>query len=115
MAANKRPVSRYRRNLRQNVCPLYGREVRFPKQTPSQDYYSTKLRSDRANVDFAGFLSVIIRSMKDSIFIASTPDSLDLSVQIKAPMERAWWALTTAEGAEQWGAGPARFDATEEG
>ncbi|HVQ44296.1 MAG TPA: SRPBCC domain-containing protein [Candidatus Saccharimonadia bacterium] len=34
---------------------------------------------------------------------------------IKAPLEKVWQALTTAEGAEQWGAGPAKFDATEDG
>lgn len=34
---------------------------------------------------------------------------------IKAPVAKVWWALTTAEGAEQWGAGPARFDAVEGG
>jgi len=34
---------------------------------------------------------------------------------IKAPLEKVWWALTTAEGAEHWGAGPAKFDCIEGG
>jgi len=40
---------------------------------------------------------------------------IDLSYTIKAPVAKVWWALTTAEAAEQWGAGPAKFDATEGG
>jgi len=31
--------------------------------------------------------------------------------EIKAPRSKVWWALTTAEAAEQWGAGPATMDA----
>jgi len=42
-------------------------------------------------------------------------DALDLSLQIKAPIERVWWAFTAADGAEQWGAGPAKFYPTENG
>lgn len=34
---------------------------------------------------------------------------------INAPIEKVWWALTTVDGAEQWGAGPAKFDAKEGG
>ncbi|HWZ65320.1 MAG TPA: SRPBCC domain-containing protein [Patescibacteria group bacterium] len=34
---------------------------------------------------------------------------------IKAPLAKVWWALTTAKAAEQWGAGPAKFDAFEGG
>jgi uncharacterized protein YndB with AHSA1/START domain len=34
---------------------------------------------------------------------------------IKAPVEKVWHALTTAEMAEQWGAGPAVVDASEGG
>ena len=40
---------------------------------------------------------------------------IDLSYTIKSPVAKVWWALTTAEAAEQWGAGPAKFDATEGG
>ncbi|MEJ0073316.1 MAG: SRPBCC domain-containing protein [Candidatus Saccharibacteria bacterium] len=42
-------------------------------------------------------------------------DTLDLSAQIKAPIERVWWAFTTADGAKQWGAEPAKFDAIDGG
>lgn len=34
---------------------------------------------------------------------------------IYAPIEKVWWALTTAEGAQAWGAGPAKFNAFEGG
>lgn len=34
---------------------------------------------------------------------------------INAPVEKVWWALTTADGAEAWGAGPAKFDSVEGG
>jgi uncharacterized protein YndB with AHSA1/START domain len=37
------------------------------------------------------------------------------SFSIKSPIAKVWWAFTTAEGAEQWGAGPAKFDADEGG
>jgi uncharacterized protein YndB with AHSA1/START domain len=42
-------------------------------------------------------------------------NTLELSTEIKAPLERVWWAFTTADGAEQWGARPAKFDATDGG
>ena len=42
-------------------------------------------------------------------------DSLDLSIEIKAPLEKVWWAFTTAEAAEQWGAGPAYIEAKDGG
>ncbi len=35
--------------------------------------------------------------------------------EIKAPLEKVWWSLTTAEAAEQWGAGPAKFELREGG
>jgi len=41
--------------------------------------------------------------------------TIELSYDIIAPLDRIWWALSTAEGAEQWGAGPATFDASEGG
>lgn len=34
------------------------------------------------------------------------------SYSINAPIEKVWWALTTAEGAEAWGAGPAKMNPT---
>ncbi|HSX05458.1 MAG TPA: SRPBCC domain-containing protein [Candidatus Saccharimonadales bacterium] len=40
---------------------------------------------------------------------------IDQTYTINAPVEKVWWALTTAEAAEQWGAGPAKFDSTEGG
>lgn len=40
---------------------------------------------------------------------------IEQTYEIKAPLAKVWWALTTAEGAEAWGAGPAKFDATENG
>jgi uncharacterized protein YndB with AHSA1/START domain len=40
---------------------------------------------------------------------------IEQTYAIKAPIERVWWALTTAEGAEGWGAGPAKFNASEGG
>jgi uncharacterized protein YndB with AHSA1/START domain len=41
--------------------------------------------------------------------------TLVLTTTIAAPLERVWWAFTTAEGAEQWGAGPAKFTASNGG
>jgi uncharacterized protein YndB with AHSA1/START domain len=41
--------------------------------------------------------------------------TIEQIVTIEAPLERVWWALTTAEGAEKWGAGPATFNADEGG
>lgn len=40
---------------------------------------------------------------------------IDQTYTINAPISKVWWALTTAEGAEAWGAGPAKFGATEGG
>jgi uncharacterized protein YndB with AHSA1/START domain len=40
---------------------------------------------------------------------------IEQTYMIKAPLAKVWWALTTAEGAEQWEAGPATFDITEGG
>ena len=40
---------------------------------------------------------------------------IEQTYTINAPLEKVWHALTTAEGAEEWGAGPAKFDATEGG
>ncbi len=31
---------------------------------------------------------------------------------IKAPLEKVWWALTSAEGANAWGASPAKYEAS---
>jgi len=42
-------------------------------------------------------------------------NTLELTSTIKAPLARVWWAFTTADGAEQWGASPAKFNATEGG
>jgi uncharacterized protein YndB with AHSA1/START domain len=33
--------------------------------------------------------------------------TIDQTYRIKAPIEKVWWALSTADGAEGWGAGPA--------
>ena len=41
--------------------------------------------------------------------------SIEQTYLINAPIEKVWWALTTAEGGEKWGAGPAKFDANEGG
>lgn len=41
--------------------------------------------------------------------------TLELTFEIAAPIERVWWAFTTAEGAEQWGASPAKFNAADGG
>ncbi len=38
-----------------------------------------------------------------------------ITSDIAAPLDRVWWALTTAEGAEAWDAGPATFDVAEGG
>lgn len=35
--------------------------------------------------------------------------------EIKTPVAKVWWALTTAKGGEAWGAGPAKFDLIEGG
>ena len=35
--------------------------------------------------------------------------------RINAPVEKVWWALTTAEGAEAWGAGPAKMNPVNNG
>lgn len=35
--------------------------------------------------------------------------------EITAPIEKVWWALTTAKGGEAWGAGPVKFDLQEGG
>lgn len=40
---------------------------------------------------------------------------IEQTYTIKAPIEKVWQALTTAESAEQWGAGPAKVDAREGG
>lgn len=40
---------------------------------------------------------------------------IDQTYTINAPVSKVWWALTTVEGAEAWGAGPAKFNATEGG
>ncbi len=40
---------------------------------------------------------------------------IEQTYTIKAPLAKVWWALTTAEAAEEWGAGPAKFDVTEGG
>lgn len=42
-------------------------------------------------------------------------NKIEQTYTINAPLDKVWWALTTAEGAEQWGAGPAKFDASEGG
>jgi uncharacterized protein YndB with AHSA1/START domain len=41
--------------------------------------------------------------------------TLEQTYTIHAPLDKVWWALTTAEGAEGWGAGPAKFDLSEGG
>ncbi len=41
--------------------------------------------------------------------------TIEQTYSIAAPLEKVWWALTTAEGAVQWGAGPATFEAKEHG
>ena len=41
--------------------------------------------------------------------------TIEDTYEINAPIDRVWWALTTAEGGEAWGAGPAKFNATEGG
>jgi uncharacterized protein YndB with AHSA1/START domain len=41
--------------------------------------------------------------------------TIERTYTFNAPVEKVWWALTTAEGAEQWGAGPAKFDTFEGG
>jgi uncharacterized protein YndB with AHSA1/START domain len=40
---------------------------------------------------------------------------IDQTYEIKAPLEKVWQALTDAAVMEQWGAGPAKMDATEGG
>lgn len=40
---------------------------------------------------------------------------IELTYAIKAPIEKVWLALTNADMAEQWGAGPAKIDAHEGG
>ncbi len=40
---------------------------------------------------------------------------IEQTYTIKAPVEKVWQALTTAEMAEQWGASPAKVDAREGG
>ncbi len=40
---------------------------------------------------------------------------IEQTYTIKAPVEKVWQALTNAETAEKWGAGPARVDAREGG
>ncbi|MDB5169811.1 MAG: Activator of Hsp90 ATPase 1 family protein [Candidatus Saccharibacteria bacterium] len=40
---------------------------------------------------------------------------IDQTHIINAPIDKVWWALTTAEGAEQWGAGPAKMNPTDGG
>jgi uncharacterized protein YndB with AHSA1/START domain len=42
-------------------------------------------------------------------------NTIEPTYRIKAPVTKVWWVLTTAEGGEAWGAGPAQFDATEGG
>lgn len=41
--------------------------------------------------------------------------TIEQTYTIAAPLDRVWWALTTAEGAEKWGAGPASFNASDGG
>jgi uncharacterized protein YndB with AHSA1/START domain len=38
---------------------------------------------------------------------------LEQTYEIKAPVAKVWWALTDANAAEQWGAGPAKVDPKE--
>lgn len=40
---------------------------------------------------------------------------IEQTYTIKAPISKVWWALTTVEGGEAWGAGPAQFNAAEGG
>jgi len=40
---------------------------------------------------------------------------IEQTYTMHAPIDTVWWALTTAEAAEQWGAGPAKVDAREGG
>lgn len=40
---------------------------------------------------------------------------IEQTYTINAPVEKVWWALTTADAAEAWGAAPAKFDASEGG
>jgi uncharacterized protein YndB with AHSA1/START domain len=39
---------------------------------------------------------------------------IEQTCTIEAPLEKVWWALTAAEGAEKWGTGIAKFDSREE-
>lgn len=40
---------------------------------------------------------------------------IEQTYTIKAPVDKVWWALTTAEGGKAWGASPAAFELKESG
>ena len=51
---------------------------------------------------------------KDEV-LGVAEQTIEQTYAIDAPIDKVWWALTTADGAEKWGAGPAKFDAAEGG